>query len=122
MQHPIFALGLPHGSEWLIILVQALHGVCYAFFFATVYIFADAYFPKDARTSAQGLFNVMVLGVGALLANTICPYLGQAVFTRDGVTNYHELFLVPMICGIVAALALAAFFHPPKIPTPEVVE
>src|SRR5271156_5901657 len=24
MQHPIFAIGLPHGSEWLIILVLAV--------------------------------------------------------------------------------------------------
>ena len=80
----------------LIIAVQILHGVCYAFFFATVYIFADAYFPKDARASAQGLFNVMILGLGCLLANTICPYLGQTKFRHNGVTDFHGLFLVPM--------------------------
>jgi MFS family permease len=107
-------------SPALIIAVQTLHGVCYAFFFATVYIFADAYFPKDARASAQGLFNVMVLGLGALLANSICPFLGQQVFIHDGVTNYHELFVVTMFCGLIAAVALALFFHPPKVPTPEV--
>ena len=38
--------------------------------------FVDAYFPKDARASAQGLFNVMILGVGALLANSLCPLSG----------------------------------------------
>jgi len=102
----------------LIIAVQILHGVCYAFFFATVYIFADAYFPKDARASAQGLFNVMILGLGCLLANTICPYLGQQKFTHAGVTDFHGLFLVPMVCGLVAAVALALFFHPPKTPVP----
>ena len=101
----------------LIILVQVLHGICYAFFFATVYIFVDAHFPKDARASAQGLFNVMILGAGALLANSICPYLSQKVFTHDGVMNFHGLFLVPMICSLVAAVALALFFHPPKIST-----
>ncbi len=47
-----------------IILVNLLHGICYAFFFAAVYIFVDEYFPKDARASAQGLFNVMILGLG----------------------------------------------------------
>jgi nucleoside transporter len=98
----------------LIIVVQVLHGICYAFFFATVYIFVDAYFPKDARSSAQGLFNVMILGIGTLLANSICPYLGQKVFTHDSVTNFHGLFLVPMISAIAAAVALALFFHPPK--------
>ena len=103
---------------WLIIVVQLLHGICYAFFFATVYIFADAYFPKDARASAQGLFNVMILGAGALLANSICPYLGQQVFSHDGIINFHRLFLVPMTCGLIAAMALAFFFHPPRISAP----
>ena len=101
----------------LIIVVQVLHGICYAFFFAAVYIFVDAYFPKDARASAQGLFNVMILGAGALLANSICPYLCQQVFTHAGLVNFHGLFLVPMFCSLVAALALALFFHPPKQPT-----
>jgi nucleoside transporter len=99
----------------LIIVVQILHGICYAFFFATVYIFVDAYFPKDARASAQGLFNVMILGLGALLANSICPHLLQTVFTHDGVTNFRGLFLVPMISAIAAAVGLALFFHPPKL-------
>jgi len=98
----------------LIIMVQALHGICYAFFFATVYIFVDAYFPKDARASAQGLFNVMILGAGAMLANSICPYLSQNVFTRADVMDFHGLFLVPMICSLVATVTLALFFHPPK--------
>ena len=104
----------PH-VPWLIITVQILHGICYAFFFATVYIFADAYFPKDARASAQGLFNVMILGLGALLANSLCPWLGQKVFIQDGATNFHGLFLLSMFCALAAAAALALFFHPPKL-------
>lgn len=101
-------------NQTAVIIVQVLHGICYAFYFATVYIFVDAYFPKDIRSSAQGLFNVMVLGVGALLANSICPYLIQKVFTHDNITNFRGLFLVPMVCGLGAAIALALFFHPPK--------
>jgi MFS family permease len=98
----------------LIILVQVLHGICYAFFFATVYIFVDAYFPKDVRASAQGLFNVMILGAGALVAYSVCPWLQQEKFATNGVTDFHGLFLVPMIAATAAALALALFFHPPK--------
>jgi len=103
----------PQQKEF-IILVQVLHGICYAFFFATVYIFVDEYFPKDARASAQGLFNVMILGIGALVANSVCPYLIQKVFTQDGVTNFHGLFLVPMGFALFAAFLLLAFFHPPR--------
>jgi MFS family permease len=101
-------------NQSLIILVQIVHGICYAFFFATVYIFVDEYFPKDVRTSAQGLFNVMILGLGALAANSLCPWLMQSVYTKDGVTDFRGLFLVPMAASIVAALALALLFHPPK--------
>jgi len=96
-----------------VIVIQLVHGICYAFFFATVYIFADEYFPKDVRASAQGLFNMMVLGIGALVANTVCPYLMQQTFTQDGVTNFRALFLVPMFAALLAAIALALFFHPP---------
>jgi nucleoside transporter len=98
---------------WLIVTVQVLHGICYAFFFATVYIFVDAYFPKDVRNSAQGLFNVMILGIGSLVAGSICPSL-FASFTKDNVTDFRSLFLVPCMIALVAAVVLALFFRPPK--------
>jgi nucleoside transporter len=98
----------------LIVVIQAIHGICYAFFFATVYIFVDAYFPKDVRSSAQGLFNVMILGVGALVAYSICPWLFQSVFTHDGKTNFRALFLMPCAVALGAAIVLAVAFRPPK--------
>jgi MFS family permease len=101
--------------RFLVVAVNLVHGVCYAFFFATVYIFVDAYFPKDARASAQGLFNVMILGVGALVAMFVCPTLIQEVFTKNGVTDFKHLFLVPAAAGAVGALLLAFCFHPPAV-------
>lgn len=99
----------------LIIVVQILHGICYAFFFATVYIFVDHYFPKDIRSSAQGLFNVVILGVGALVANSICPWLIQKGFTNaEGLTDFRGLFLIPCAVATIAAIVLAVAFHPPS--------
>ena len=95
-------------------VVQILHGVCYAFFFATVYIFVEEYFPKDVRASAQGLFNVMILGIGVLVANSICPKLAQETFLRNGATDFHHLFLVPLTVALLSAAALALFFWPPR--------
>ena len=76
----------------------------------------DEHFPKDVRSSAQGLFNVMILGVGALVANSVCPKLLQETFTNKltSVTDFKGLFLVPLACASAAAIALALFFHPPK--------
>jgi MFS family permease len=103
----------------LIILVFILHGICYAFFFATVYIFVDEYFPKDARSSAQGLFNVMILGLGVVASNTLCPFLTQKFMLGSGVIDFRELFLVPCGVALAAAITLALFFHPPKLKAAE---
>jgi nucleoside transporter len=97
---------------WLIILVFLLHGICYAFFFAAVYIFVDEYFPKDVRASAQGLFNVMILGVGVIAANSLCPRL-TANFTANGATDFRSLFLIAGGVALAATVLIGLLFHPP---------
>ena len=95
-----------------IILVQILHGICYAFFFATVYIFVDEFFPKDARASAQGLFNFLILGAGPFVAGVIWPQLESSLKSGDSV-DYQKLFLIPAGMAVVAAMLLLALFNPP---------
>lgn len=97
-----------------IVAVQLLHGVCYAFFFATVYIFVDAAFPKDVRASAQGLFNLLILGVGNVVASFFFPTLmGRLKDPATGAVDYQSLFLVPTGMALAAVLLLALFFRPP---------
>jgi len=98
----------------VIVAVQLLHGICYAFFFATVYIFADAAFPKDVRASAQGLFNLLILGVGNVAASFLFPALMARWTDAAGHVDYRSLFLVPTGMAVVAILLLAAFFRPPE--------
>jgi nucleoside transporter len=103
----------------VIVAVQLLHGVCYAFFFATVYIFVDAVFPKDVRSSAQGLFNLLILGVGNVAASFIFPELVGRL-TTDGSVDYTTLFLVPTGMALAAVCLLGLFFRPPtRGPVPE---
>jgi nucleoside transporter len=97
-----------------VILVITLHGICYAFFFATVYIFVDEFFPKDARSSAQGLFNFLILGAGPLVGNFLCGELGEYFVTPDKTVNFREVFLVPAGIAVVAAIILLVFFRPPE--------
>ncbi|MBX9628449.1 MAG: MFS transporter [Gemmataceae bacterium] len=95
------------------VLINVVHGICYAFFFATVYIFVDAYFPKDVRSSAQGLFNVLILGVGPFVANVICGELREQ-YTAGGKLNYPAVFQYSMFASLVGAALLLLFFHPPR--------
>ena len=118
----IYAIGSRHAGEsgWiaLVLLSNVVHGFAYAFFFATVYIFVDENFPKDVRTSAQSLFNLLILGIGPLVGNVLWGRLGEGLTTvaADGTksTDYFQLFLVPLGFGIFSALILILFFHPPK--------
>ncbi len=101
-------------DPYIAVAANLLHGICYAFFFATVYIFVDEYFPKDVRASAQGLFNLLILGVGPIVTNLlVVPYLGS-YFTVGGKPDFQMLFTVPMVCSLVAALLLLVGFHPPR--------
>jgi nucleoside transporter len=114
----VFAL---YPEAWAAITVNVLHGICYAFFFATVYIFVDEFFPKDARSSAQGLFNFLILGLGPFVGNFAAGEL-QTVFshTVEGgegkpitVIDFRSVFLVPAAVGLGAAILLFVFFRPP---------
>lgn len=100
-----------------IVAVQLLHGICYAFFFATVYIFVDEAFPKDVRSSAQGLFNLLILGVGQVVASFLFPWLMNRLTTdtpNGPMTDFHTLFLVPAGLALLGALLLAFAFRPPS--------
>jgi hypothetical protein len=96
------------------IIVNVLHGICYAFFFATVYIFVDEFFPKDARSSAQGLFNFLILGLGPFVGNFVWAYLGELFAEGDNRVDFKTLFQVPSAVALGAALLLLLFFRPPK--------
>jgi nucleoside transporter len=100
-------------NPWVAAAVNLLHGICYAFFFATVYIFVDEFFPKDARSSAQGLFNTLILGLGPIVTNLISPKLGKMFEVAPDVYDFQQLFLVPCVTAIGAAVFLLVFFHPP---------
>ena len=101
-------------NQALIIAVQVLHGICYAFFFATLYIFIDAAFPKDVRSSAQSLFNLLVLGLGDLAAKWLFIPLQTRLTAADGGIDYRQLFLVPACMAVAAAVLLLVAFWPPR--------
>jgi nucleoside transporter len=118
----LYAVGsrYPGSTFWIAMVIASnvVHGFAYAFYFATVYIFVDENFPKDVRTSAQSLFNLLILGVGPLVGNEIWGRLGDRLTTvaADGTKtiDFFTLFLVPLVIGVFSALILILFFHPPK--------
>lgn len=109
----IYYIGEP---LWLMVGVNIVHGFAYAFFFASVYIFVDEYFPKRSRASAQGLFNLLILGLGPFVGSLVWGWLGDAFRTGEGGVDFARLFLAPASLAVAAAALLFIAFHPPTAP------
>jgi nucleoside transporter len=106
----VYCLGEP---LWLMVGINVVHGFCYAFFFASVYIFVDEHFPRDSRASAQGLFNLLILGVGPFAGSLLWGWLGDVFRTAEGNVDFARLFVAPAGLALVAGVALLAGFRPP---------
>jgi len=115
----IYALGEP---LWLIVAVNVVHGMAYAFFFAAVYIFIDERFPKDVRASAQGLFNLLILGIGPFFGGLLWGWLGDASRTPDGAVDFSKLFLGPAWLAVIATALLLVAFRPEAVGRKEAVK
>jgi nucleoside transporter len=107
----IYAIGEP---LVLMVLINIVHGMCYAFFFAAVYIFVDEHFPKRARASAQLLFNLLILGLGPFVGSLLWGALGDRYRLADGQVDFSRLFLVPAWLGVAALVVLLVGFHPTR--------
>jgi nucleoside transporter len=112
----VYAIGDP---LWLMVAINVVHGMCYAFFFAAVYIFVDEYFPKDSRASAQGLFNLLILGLGPFVGSLLWGWLADTLRTSTGEVDYRTLFQVPAWLAVTAMVFLLIAFRPQTVHSPQ---
>lgn len=114
IRYAVFAIGHPW---WFVVSSLPLHGFCYVFFFVVGQIFVDSVAPKDIRASAQALWAVFVLGIGAIVGGFFAGGV-RDLFTEkvaeQVVTNWRYVFLVPMVVTILCALAFLVFFREPE--------
>jgi MFS family permease len=89
---------------------QALHGVCYAFFFAASYIYVDRIAPADVRHSAQTIFGMLILGVGPVLGGWFSGVL-EARGGEGAAVDYVSLWSDVSLIGLGAAALFALLFR-----------
>jgi len=91
---------------WLIVISQALHGICFAFFFAAAFMYVDRITDKDIRHSAQTVFGIIILGGGPVIGGWLSGYL-QEIYSVNGVMNFSNFWYT--IAGL-SILTTAFFF------------
>jgi len=110
LRYIIFVIGTP---AWLVVASLSLHGFCYVFFFTAAYIYVDTIAPADIRASAQSLIAVIILGIGNFIGANFSGWI-KDLFTKDDITNWRNVFLVPTVLTLLCAVAFVALFKEKK--------
>ena len=100
---------------WVMVLSQAFHGFCYAFFFAAAYIYVDKIAEDDVRHSAQTVFGIIILGGGPVIGGWLSGYLQNAYTVVSGpdllVFDYSMFWYTLSAIGLVTTAAFYLLFY-----------
>ena len=94
----------------VMIISQAFHGFCYAFFFAAAYIYVDKIADEDVRHSAQTVFGIIILGGGPVIGGWLSGYL-QNVYTVNGIFDYSAFWYILSMIGLATTLFFYFLFQ-----------
>lgn len=104
----------PHA--WAVIPALALHGFCFGCFLFVAFMIVDEENSPEVRASAQGLYNLVVIGVGIIVGSWFAGQVGQAAMPAEGgAMDYRHLFSVPLWITVACFVALL-LFYPRKRP------
>ena len=95
---------------WIIVVSQVFHGFCYAFFFATAYIYVDKLADQDVRHSAQTVFGIIILGGGPVIGGWLSGHL-QNMYTVDNVFSFSNFWYTMSAIGLVTMIFFLMLFQ-----------
>jgi MFS family permease len=70
----------------------------------------DEMTTRDVRASAQGLFNLVLVGVGTIVGNLLTGYIGGMATRPDGTVDFRFLFSVPMWITVACLIGLILMY------------
>jgi len=108
MRYAVF--GTESFPVWVMIISQAFHGFCYAFFFAAAYIYVDKLADEDVRHSAQTVFGIIILGGGPVIGGWLSGYL-QNMYTVENIFNYSKFWYTVSAIGLATMIFFYALFR-----------
>ena len=95
---------------WVMVISQAFHGFCFAFFFAAGFIYVDKLADDDVRHSAQTVFGIIIFGGGPVVGGWLSGKL-QEINTVAGTFDYSNFWYTLAGIGLVTAILFFSFFN-----------
>ena len=110
IRYLLLSIGSIHNTELFYLLAIAMHGPAYVFAILSAQILIDIKVPNHLRSTAQGFFSLITLGLGAFIG---AYFAGATVgwFTLDTTTHdWTKIWLIPGVFGILVAVIFANRF------------
>lgn len=114
----LLAFGNPADGLWMIIMSCVVYGMAFDFFNISGSLFVETQTDSKIRSSAQGLFMMMVNGFGAVIGSFSSGYIIEAFFLKeDGAFDWKPIWLSFAAYALVIAVLFFFMFkhkHNPK--------
>ncbi len=94
LRFALFAYGNPSNGLWMIILSCIIYGMAFDFFNISGSLFIETSVDAGIRSSAQGLFTMMVNGIGAILGSLASGKIIELYFVHNNVKDWQSIWLV----------------------------
>jgi hypothetical protein len=94
-----------------VILAQALHGLAYTFLIWVGFVYVNEVAPPDISSSAQGLYTVVLFGLGFFLGTQYTGIVMDKLKTPEGGFCWRPLFLVPCGMTLICLIVMATMFR-----------
>ena len=105
-----FGIGSPEGLGLIFLtLSMVVYGLAFDFFNISGSLFIDKEVPTQIRSSAQGLFMMMVNGVGAFVGGYASGYVAD-YFTDNGDRDWPKIWFVFALYALVTGGAFGILF------------
>jgi len=110
VRYGLFMVGYTYNLEWLLIIGLLLHGFAYIFALLSVQIYMDTKVPVSLRSTAQGFFSLLTMGIMAIIGAAIAGEFVQAYKFQDGSHDWNAIWAFPCVFGIFVAVLFYVLF------------
>ena len=108
----LLAYGNPAEGVWMILLSCIVYGMAFDFFNISGSLYVETQTESKIRSSAQGLFMMMVNGFGAVIGSVTSGYLIEKFFLlENGTFNWQPIWLCFAAYAAVVAVLFAFLFR-----------
>jgi MFS family permease len=100
----MFAYGDSGDLSWLIYTAILLHGLAFVFSGLSVQIYLNERVPVSLRSTAQGFYTFLTLGLGTLIGTFLAGNVVTLFTTDTGNFLWQKIWYVPSGIGILVAV------------------